>query len=234
MPKRLPVVLAQSRFSGSQQRAFEEELVPRLLCEENIDLMVIPHLEDIQADDTAHLCLQGISGSFVLLSWLPPDEAHSALTRHGIIARRGRTSWDTAGGPSTAPRAVYCVNLAADCSLDAILQEIRRIRDDLLTPTISLDKLLAVPPRTASVARHAQDTVERAVQNGQLPEAAGAPNAQAALENPGHDVRQDFSEDNPPVVYPMTEWSEKSSEQSVELDDQNLDRLLDELDQFMR
>src|SRR5487761_1382216 len=88
MPK-ITVVLSQGQSANPVKRKLEEDLVDALLFERGVELTVIPHLYDLPPDGTGMLCLQGITGDMVVLSWLYPRAAHWILDRNAIGGRVG-------------------------------------------------------------------------------------------------------------------------------------------------
>ena len=62
---RLTVVLSQGQSQNPAKRDLEESIVGALLLERGIDVVVIPHLYDLQAEGTGVLALQGVSGHLV-------------------------------------------------------------------------------------------------------------------------------------------------------------------------
>ena len=140
MARRLPVVVSQSSSGTAAGRHLEEALITSLLVESGLDLNIVPHLEDLSHDHTGLLCLEGIQGAMVLISWLSPAEAQLVLSRSGIGSRLGRTRFDGAlpPGQTSGSRVLFAIDFNAFESPEPISAEIRRIRDDLATPTVSL------------------------------------------------------------------------------------------------
>jgi hypothetical protein len=140
MPRRLAVVVSQSATASTARRQLEESLITNLLLESGLDLNVIPNIPDLSSDQTGLLCLEGIQGPMVLVSWLSDVDAQRALAQKGIHARLGRTSFgsEAANVNVNAARVMYAIDLHDFGNPDPICTEIRRIRDDLATPTISI------------------------------------------------------------------------------------------------
>src|SRR6185436_17895043 len=90
--KRIAVVVSQGQSANPAKRQLEEDIVAGLLMEPGIDLVVIPHLYDLKADDTGLLALRGIMGNMVVLSWLWERGARWTLDRFGIRGREGLTT----------------------------------------------------------------------------------------------------------------------------------------------
>lgn len=91
MPRRLTVVVSQGQSAHPQKRALEEDLVAALLMERGMEVTVVPNLYDLLPDGTGMLCLRGIQGDVVVLSWLFPRAAHWILDRNGVRGRIGVT-----------------------------------------------------------------------------------------------------------------------------------------------
>jgi NAD-dependent dihydropyrimidine dehydrogenase PreA subunit len=91
MPKRITVVISQGQSANPDKRQLEEAIVGALLMERGVEVTVIPHLYDLAPNSTGMLCLQGIAGDIVVLSWLFPRAAHWTLDRGGIKGHFGKT-----------------------------------------------------------------------------------------------------------------------------------------------
>src|SRR5262249_21157195 len=88
---RLTVVLSQAQGKHPAKRALEESLVAALIMEPDLDVSVVPHLYDLNAEHTGRLFLQSVTGDMVLLSWLYPRAAFWVLDRDGIKGHWGET-----------------------------------------------------------------------------------------------------------------------------------------------
>src|SRR5687768_3202120 len=91
MPKRISVVISQGQSANPAKRKLEEDLVAALLFEPGVEVTVIPHLYDLKPDGTGMLCLQGIMGDMILLSWLFPRAAHWILDRNDVKGHFGES-----------------------------------------------------------------------------------------------------------------------------------------------
>ena len=89
--KRLTVVVSQGQSASPAKRRLEEDIVGALLMERGVEVTVIPHLYDLAPDGTGMLCLQGIAGDMVVLSWLYPRAAHWILSRNQVKGHVGQT-----------------------------------------------------------------------------------------------------------------------------------------------
>src|SRR3954451_21874064 len=94
---RLTVVLSQAQGKHPAKRALAESLVAALLLEPGLDVSVIPHLYDLDANHTGRLFLESVGGDMVVLSWLFPRAAFWVLDRDGIKGHWGETTLKPAG-----------------------------------------------------------------------------------------------------------------------------------------
>jgi NAD-dependent dihydropyrimidine dehydrogenase PreA subunit len=141
---KLNVVLSQAQGKHPLRRGLEESLVAALLMEPGIDLALLPHLYDLDAEHPGRLHLGAIRGDVVFLSWLYPRAAFWCLDRSGIKGQEGVTllkpaeddSDETAepeapkgiGALDVPPdRHIYCIDLRNENRVDAYVEEIRRI-----------------------------------------------------------------------------------------------------------
>src|SRR5438067_12472468 len=88
---RLTVVLSQAPGKHPAKRALEESVAAALLLEPGLDVSIVPHLYDLDAQHTGRLFLESVSGDMVVLSWLYPRAAFWLLDRDGIQGRFGET-----------------------------------------------------------------------------------------------------------------------------------------------
>src|SRR3954451_606489 len=140
---RLTVVLSQAQGKHPAKRALEESLVAALIMESGLDVSVIPHLYDLDADHTGRLFLDSVPGDMVLLSWLFPRAAFWVLDRDGIKGNWGETQLKPPadvdedeeapeppkgiGAVGVPARHIYCLDLRDFNSHDPYVGEVRRI-----------------------------------------------------------------------------------------------------------
>jgi hypothetical protein len=58
------------------------------------DVLLVPHLYDLDAAGPSVAALRELSGDLVVLAWLYPRATHWILDRHGVRGRRGQTRLD--------------------------------------------------------------------------------------------------------------------------------------------
>ena len=177
MAKRLTVVLSQGQSQNPAKRGLEEDLVARLLMEPGIDATVVPHLYDLPPDGTAMLCLQGISGDMVVLSWLYERAARWILDRNDVRGQVGTSlilnedddeddDEESAAGESDddkqrvvdfrAPpsRKIYCIDLRADNQAATYVDEIKRIAAEANTDVVQLGEWIQGTPAPEQMQRY--------------------------------------------------------------------------------
>ncbi len=156
MTRRLTAVLSQGLSRHPEKRALEEDLLAGLRNEGRLDVVVVPNLYDLKTDGPAGAELRQIDGDMIVLSWMYPRGSHWILDFHGIDGQVGETRLadstsqgeeSTGEGEDSAPdddqdekdrviasrplrdRRIYCLDLRANSSAAAYLDEIRRIID---------------------------------------------------------------------------------------------------------
>jgi len=199
MAHRLTVVVSQSRSQNPKKRELEEQIVAGLLGERGIDVTVVPNLYDLKADGTGMLCLSGIAGDVVVCSWLFPRAARWILDRNQIRGQEGVSLLKSQGESEEdeetpaeeekekeedklrvidrlelPPRKVYCLDLRAYEAADVYLEEIRRISNELSTPTVELTSWIKGTPKPEQMQRYLSNGEE---ENGKAENSAPQPPA---------------------------------------------------------
>src|SRR5882672_8618200 len=93
--QRITVVLSQAQGKNPTKRALEESIAAALILEPGLDVSIVPHLYDLDAQHTGRLFLESVSGDMVILSWLFPRAAYWLLDRDGIQGHLGETQIKT-------------------------------------------------------------------------------------------------------------------------------------------
>ena len=141
MARRISVVLSQTQRPNPTQRDFEGTLVAELLMVHGIEVTLIPDLATLNQGDTGMLCLEGITGDMVLLSWYSPQESIQQLHQRGVLGRPGRTSFDESAvkdDPTSHPRIIFAINMDRLPSVQHCCEEIQRIREEVAVTTYDL------------------------------------------------------------------------------------------------
>ena len=205
MARRIVVIISQSPLNQPERRELEEELATKLLFERGIDVSLVPHLEHLEPGSTGLLCLEGIKGDLVLLSWMRPDEAHATLQNRGIAGRRGQTAlagpvqqlagegdqqFRKGAGPQ-AQRFIYHLALDDGHSPETLLQEIHRLRQEKSVETVplSLAGALGEKPQPSQPSRPSPPEMERPIapdSNGETPAAGSSRRTPPISPGPTH------------------------------------------------
>jgi NAD-dependent dihydropyrimidine dehydrogenase PreA subunit len=179
MAKRITVVISQGQSANPAKRKLEEDLVGALLFERGVEVTVVPHLYDLAPDGTGMLCLQGITGDMVVLSWLYRRAAHWLLDRNGVRGHMGHTlleppaddededeTADREAAESEAQarprviddrplpaRKIYCLDLRWHDAVTPYVEEVRRIASEATVQTVDLLGFIGGTPRPEQLQR---------------------------------------------------------------------------------
>lgn len=206
MARRISIVLSQSQRPNPTQRDLEGTLVAELLMVHGIEVTLIPDLATLSEGDTGMLCLEGITGDMVLLSWYSSQEAIQHLHQREVFGRLGRTRFDESavkGAFSSHPRTIFAINVAKLPSVQRCCEEIQRIRAEVVVTTFDLG--ISIPG--------GQNTIEPASQ---------------AKQNVNESNKSQDVASNPPVNHDVVDHDEEESDS----DEASLDRLIDQLDDW--
>jgi NAD-dependent dihydropyrimidine dehydrogenase PreA subunit len=185
MAHRLTVVLSQGQSQNPAKRDLEENIVAALLMERGIDVVVIPHLYDLQADGTGVLALQSVTGHMVVLGWLFERATRWTLDRHGVRGQEGvsllKSEADDDDEDETAAaaddkdrviehrelpkRKIYCLDLRIHNRAEPYIQEIKRIYGELNTQVVDLMGWVSGTPKPEQMERFLSPTNDTAVGN---------------------------------------------------------------------
>ncbi len=190
MAKRITVVISQGQSANPVKRALEETLVGALLMERGVDVTVVPHLYDLAPGSTGMLCLEGIAGDMVILSWLYPRGAHWSLDRNGIKGHFGESLLKSEAdddedddeiedaadeeadakervGPRAVPnRKIYHLHLALFDKPDPYVEEIRRIVAEGSVQTVDLLGWIGGTPKPEQMERFVNPSAGNVDGNG--------------------------------------------------------------------
>ena len=154
--KKITVVVSQAPGRNPAKRQLEEELAASLLMEPDVDVSLVPHLNDLTIDHSGLLFLRGVPGNLVVLSWLFPRAARWILDRNGVKGQTGVSLLKPADDDGEAPveeeprpnaigsldvpkRKIYCIDLRDQSAPQIYLDEIRRIARESSVQTVDLD-----------------------------------------------------------------------------------------------
>jgi hypothetical protein len=150
MPVRIPVVLSQAPAAVPYARQLEEDLIAGLMLERGVDVSVVPDLTQLHEGTTGLLCLRGIKGDLIVLTWLEPEPARRILHQRGVFGQDWLVRIDCNLGQPTATadssrrrpdRRLHILQLDAKLSSEWYLREVRRLRDIVGPEASNLDRL---------------------------------------------------------------------------------------------
>ena len=197
MARKLTVVVSQGQSANPAKRKLEEEIVAGLLFERGVEVTVVPHLYDLTPDGTGMLCLQGITGDMVVVSWLFERAAFWTLDRNGIRGREGKIELvnetededDEAGDELTSDkprviasrelpnRTIWCLDLKARPDAAPFLEEVQRIKRLAEAKPVSILGWIGGAPNSSQMERfeNPTNTTSGVDANGKL-NGSAAPN----------------------------------------------------------
>ncbi|MGC1273195.1 MAG: ferredoxin family protein [Planctomycetaceae bacterium] len=197
MPK-LTVVISQSQGKNPAKRRLEEEIAAALLFDPEVEISLVPHLYDMQADHSGLLFLRGISGPLVVLSWLYPRGMRWILDRQGVKGHEGTSllraegedesdevdeTSDEENPESIGPqgrmpnRRLWCLDLRAYDDSQVYLDEIKRIAAEQSVATVGLSLSLGGHPQRDRIAPYLEP--KKLLSNGNGTPDSSAPEAPA-------------------------------------------------------
>lgn len=145
MTQRCTVVLSRGQTIHPDRQELEQQLVSQLAGDERCEVLVVPHLYDLDAQGPGLAALRELEGDLIVLAWLYPRATHWILDRQGIRGTRGRTQLDdddpppeseppartaAADGEAGPARRIYCLDLRRYETPEPYVEAIGRIVPD--------------------------------------------------------------------------------------------------------
>jgi len=157
---RLPVVLCQHERRSGGFTDLEEQWITSLLFSERLDATLIASLSQIEKDSTDHLCLEGLKGDFVLISWDSKKLAMDNMLRLGmdsleLIPLDGSGRLQGQAPSSSNLKKVYFLQFDLQQSAAKGISQVKSLLDSLSTPVFQLNgsipmRKMPEPPDTAT------------------------------------------------------------------------------------
>lgn len=142
MAIRLPVVLAQNARRAPSYTDCEESWITSLLFEERLDATLVADLASIQPDSTDFLCLAGLKGDFVLVSW----EGSSVVLRE--LLRLGFDNFDIVPVDGTTRvsspqrnhplKKIYLMGFNKEVPVKELVGQLKNLLESKATPVFQL------------------------------------------------------------------------------------------------
>ena len=152
MAIRLPVVLAQHARRVAAYTDCEESWITSLLFEERLDATLVSDLASIQPDSTDYLCLTGLKGDFVLVSWEDSSAVLRELNRIGfdsfeIVPVDGAAKVSSAQRNQTVKK-IYLMGFNKGIPVSELVGQLKRLLESKATPVFQLQ----LAPKGANTA----------------------------------------------------------------------------------
>ena len=148
MAVRLPVVLCQHERRNGKQAEHEEQWITKLLFEDRLDATLVADLAQIQLDSTDHLCLEGLRGDFVLVSWYSKKLVAEQLTRLGFLSLEivpvdGSEKLAITNEKAPTPKKVYFLSFDLGRTVEDGLSRLKELLSSRSTPVFQLNSSLS-------------------------------------------------------------------------------------------
>ncbi len=153
MKPEITVVVSRGQNHDPAERTRDHEIADRLSARGDLEVLVVPHLNDLPANAASLAALRQRTGPLIVFAWLYPRAAHWILDRHKIAGQFGATRIQADADaksadqtPSDSPqesvervvdfrplpaRSIYCIDLRDCTSTDAVHGEVERILTEL-------------------------------------------------------------------------------------------------------
>ena len=152
MAIRLPVVLAQHARRVAAFTDCEESWITSLLFEERLDATLVSDLASIQPDSTDFLCLSGLKGDFVLVSWENSSVVLRELVRLGFdnfdIVPVDGTAKVSSPQRTHAVKKIYLMGFNKGLPVSELVGQLKQLLESKATPVFQLQvaSKVANPP----------------------------------------------------------------------------------------
>lgn len=170
---KLTVVICQAQGRNPVKRQLEEDILTTLIAEPNVDVSLVPHLYDMDAEHTGKLFLKSVPGDLMVLSWLYERATRWTLDRAGVRGHEGLTLIKNdaddeeededvepqpkgIGSIDIPKRRIYCVDMRATEKPDDYVTEIRRIVAEQSVETVDLMSFINGAPKAEQLQRYLQ------------------------------------------------------------------------------
>ncbi len=149
MTQRCTVVLSRGQTIHPDRQELEQQLVSQLARDDRCEVLVVPHLYDLDAHGPCLGALRELEGDLIVLAWLYPRATRWILDRQGIRGTRGRTQLDDEDPrPESEPLAVAPADGRAGPARRIYCLDLRRYE----TPEPYVEAIGQIVPGTAGMA----------------------------------------------------------------------------------
>lgn len=213
MAERITVVI--SLAGTASRRDFEEKMISDLLMQDSVDLTLIEELSQLAEDTTGLLCLEGIKGSFVLVTDVSPAAAHDLLSESQIRGQLGTSNLDEVIVTESTPREALSPGV-----YDAMRRTIFILDIAEFAEVEDLGRAIA------SIQAHVEHQRLNASRSD-FPILSST-----RTDTPPAPDEEDDTTDSRPAVLPMPRRGDREEETGTSQAETEMDNLVDELDEM--
>lgn len=138
----------QSAERDGRMSNYEEQLLTRVMLENNLDAVFVGPLEQMAVDGTDALCLSKIPANSIVLGWLPPEAVALYLERLGL-------PWNVREKQSGKSPAVRYFQIRTDQPIDELMSSLLQILRNISIKTLQI----AMPTATSRASMPIQPAV---------------------------------------------------------------------------
>ena len=103
----MKLLLSQSHRNDPKRRDTEQELVASLLMQHRIEVILVEDLAHLEDDSTDALCIQGIRGDMLVVSWHHSVSCIECLRHMGVLGKFDGDPAPTSELPIALPAGQY-------------------------------------------------------------------------------------------------------------------------------
>jgi len=85
----LTIVVSRGQSRNPEKRALEQQIIDAATALDDVDVLVVPHLYDLNRHSETYERLAALDGDLVVVSWIYARAAHWVLDRNGIQGQVG-------------------------------------------------------------------------------------------------------------------------------------------------
>lgn len=170
--KKVTVVICQAQGRNPVKRQMEEDILTALMMEPDVDVSLVPHLYDMNADHTGMLFLKSVPGPLIVLGWLYERATRWTLDRTGVRGLEGvslirsependedfdedeRRSPNGIGSVDVPDRPIYCMDLRVRDDAGSYVTEVKRIVSENNVQTVDLMSFINGSPKADQLQRY--------------------------------------------------------------------------------
>ena len=151
MKPKLTIVLARARDDEEIRRQQEDTLRKRFSGRPGMELVITPHLYDLENGTPVGALLQSTPGDMAVFAWLPTRATYWVLRAMGVEGEPGAWPPSFAKKDQVSRRRIWCVDFRADDPSEAGLTKLEEflnsLPDEAAESTASAPRVVEEPVR---------------------------------------------------------------------------------------